>query len=175
MELALLALRVVVGLLFVGHGTQKLFGWFGGHGIEGMAAGFDSMGLRPGRLHAFLAGGAETAGGLLLALGLLTPFAAAALIAVMTTAIVTVHLSKGPWNSNGGYEYNLVMIAAAFALAGVGAGEWSLDNALSLDVAGTGWALAALAAGVLGGLGAVFSARRVRAHKTPDAGHATPA
>src|SRR5262245_43830218 len=124
MEIGLLALRVIVGLLFAGHGAQKLFGAFGGHGLEGTAAGFDSMGLRPGRVHAFAGGAAELAGGLLLALGLLTPIAAAALIAVMTAAIVTVHLRNGLWNTNSGYEYNLVMIAVAFALAGVGAGEW---------------------------------------------------
>ena len=174
MEIALLALRVIPGLLFAGHGAQKLFGVFGGHGIEGTAAGFDSMGLRPGRIHAFAGGAAELGGGLLLALGLLTPLAAAALIAVMTTAIVTVHLRNGIWNTNGGYEYNLVMIAVAFALAGVGAGEWSLDNALGLDLTGTGWALGALAVGVLGGVLAILTGRASSARESGGA-HATPA
>lgn len=159
MELALLALRVVVGLGFAAHGAQKLFGAFGGGGIDGTAGFFDGVGLRPAKFHAWAAGIAEFAGGLLIALGLVTPFAAAALIAVMVAAIITVHLSNGFFNTNGGYEYNLVLIAVMFALAGIGAGEWSLDNALGLDIAGTGWALGALAAGLLGGLGAVAVGR----------------
>ena len=88
MDLALLVLRLVVGLLFVGHGAQKLFGVFGGGGLEGTAGMFDSIGLRPGWLHARAAGTAEFLGGALIALGLFTPFAAAALIAVMTVAVI---------------------------------------------------------------------------------------
>ena len=102
MELGLLVIRVVVGLLFVGHGTQKLFGWFGGHGLAGTGGFFDSLGMRPGKQHAFLAGFAEAGGGLLLALGLLTPLASAALIAVMVVAILTVHAKNGIWNSQPG-------------------------------------------------------------------------
>src|SRR5215208_4240971 len=140
MDLALLALRVVVGLLFVGHGAQKLFGAFGGGGLEGTTGMFDRIGLRPGWLHARAAGTLEFAGGALLAIGLLTPIAAAALIAVMTAAVITVHGPNGIWNTNKGYEFNLVMATVAFALAGVGAGSWSLDHALSLHLSGTGWA-----------------------------------
>jgi putative oxidoreductase len=158
-EIALLVLRLVVGLGFAAHGAQKLFGAFGGHGIDGTAGFFEQIGLRPGRLHARAAGTAEFVGGLLIALGLLTPFAAAALIAVMTAAVITVHLRNGFFNTAKGFEYNLVLVAVLFALAGIGAGDWSLDNALDLDVAGTGWALAALGAGVIGGLGAVLSGR----------------
>ena len=88
MELGLLVIRVVVGLLFVGHGTQKLFGWFGGHGLKGTAGFFDSLGMRPGKHQAFLAGLAEAGGGALLALGLLTPLASAALIAGAAAAKV---------------------------------------------------------------------------------------
>src|ERR671914_581452 len=95
MELALLALRLAVGLGFAAHGAQKLFGAFGGHGIEGTAGFFEQIGLRPGKVHAWAAGGAELGAGLLIALGLLTPFAAAALIAVMTAAVLTVHLRHG--------------------------------------------------------------------------------
>ena len=159
MELGLLILRVIVGALFVGHGAQKLFGAFGGHGVSGTAGFFDSLGLRPGKLHALFAGVAETAGGLLLALGLVTPLASLLLTAVMTAAILSVHARNGLWATANGYEYPLVMIAVAFALAAVGAGDWSLDGALGLDVAGTGWALGALALGVLGGAGAVLSSR----------------
>lgn len=165
MDISLLALHLVVGLLFAGHGAQKLFGAFGGHGIEGTAGFFESIGLRPGRLHATAAGAAELIGGLLLALGLLVPVAATLLIATMVAAIVTVHGSKGPWVTDGGWEYNAVLIAVAFALTGVGAGAYGLDAALGLDailgldLAGTVPALIALALGVAGGLGAVLSGR----------------
>jgi putative oxidoreductase len=159
MSLGLLVLRVVVGLLFFGHGAQKLFGWFGGHGLSGTGQFFESMGFPQGKRQAFTAGLFEAGGGLLLALGLVTPFAAAALIAVMTVAVIKVHFAKGPWVTNGGFEYNAVLSAIAFALAGVGAGKWSLDHALSLNVHGTGWALAALGAGILGGLLPLAEAR----------------
>jgi putative oxidoreductase len=162
MELGLLILRVVVGALLVGHGAQKLFGTFGGHGVSGTAGFFESIGLRPGKLHAIGAGTAEVTGGVLLALGLITPLAAVLLTAVMTAAILTVHLRNGVWATANGYEYNLVLIAVAFAVAAVGAGDWSLDNALGLDVAGTGWALGALGVGLLGGIGAVLSSRLQR-------------
>jgi putative oxidoreductase len=162
MELGLLILRLVVGLLFVGHGAQKLFGAFGGHGIEGTGGFFESVGLRPGRLHARAAGLNEFVGGLLLAVGLLTPVAAALLIATMVAAVITVHGAKGLWNTEGGYEFNLVLGATAFALAAVGAGPWSLDDAFGLNLNGTGWGLAALAAGVLGGTFAVAAGRRDR-------------
>ncbi len=171
MNLGLLVIRVVVGLLFVGHGTQKLFGWFGGHGPEGTGQFFESIGLRPGRVHALAAGAAEALGGLLLALGLVTPLAAAGLTAVMGAAIWTSHRANGIWNSSGGYEYNLVLVAVAFALTGVGAGAWSLDHVLSLDVAGAGWALAELAAGLLGAAFAVIGGRLVGSHRESTGGH----
>jgi putative oxidoreductase len=166
MELGLLVVRLVVGLLFVGHGAQKLFGAFGGHGIEGTGGFFESIGLRPGRFHARAAGFNEFAGGLLLALGLFTPLAAALLIATMVAAVITVHWQKGIWSTDGGYEYNLVLAAVAFAAASVGAGPWSLDDAFGLNLTGTGWGLAALAAGVLGGTFAVAAGRSERGRQT---------
>ena len=170
MELGLLILHVVVGALVAGHGAQKLLGVFGGHGLEGTAGFLESLGLRPGKVHAVAAGGAELVGGLLLALGLLTPLGAALLIAVMVIAIATVHASNGVWNSDGGYEYNVVLIAAALTLAGAGAGDWSLDAVLGMGLAGAGWAVGALVAGLVGGLAAVavgrLAARRER-HRTP--------
>ncbi|HWA52795.1 MAG TPA: DoxX family protein [Solirubrobacterales bacterium] len=159
MNLALLALRLVVGLLFAGHGAQKLAGSFGGTGIAGTAETFEKLRLRPARAHAIAAGCAELGGGLLLALGLLTPLGAAALIAVMTTAVITVHARNGVWNTEQGFEYNLVLVAAAFAVAAADSGAWSLDRALGLDLGGTGWALIALGAGLLGGIGAVLGGR----------------
>ena len=159
MELALLALRLVVGLTFAAHGAQKLFGAFGGGGIAGTAGAFDQIGLHPVKIQAWVAGMAELAGGLLLAVGLATPFAAAVLIGTMVAAVLTVHLHSGFFNTSNGYEYNLVLAAAAFALAGTGPGDWSLDHAFDIELAGTGWALGALGAGVLGGLSAVGSGR----------------
>jgi putative oxidoreductase len=143
-------LRAIIGVLFFGHGTQKLYGWFGGHGPDGTGQFFESLGLRPGRKHATMAGAAEAGGGALLALGFLTPAAAAALIGVMSTAMRTVHLKNGPWVTEGGYEYNLTLIAALVALADVGPGDISLDHVLGLEVNGPVVALLALAAGVGG-------------------------
>jgi putative oxidoreductase len=159
MDLGLMILRVVVGALFAGHGAQKLFGVLGGGGLEGTAGMFESLGLRPSGLQARAAGTAEFMGGLLLAVGLFTPFAAAALIAVMTTAVITVHFPNGIWNTNKGYEYNLVLVAVAFALSAIGAGAWSLDDAFGFELHGVGWAIGALAVGLVGGAGAVISGR----------------
>ncbi|HEY1595000.1 MAG TPA: DoxX family protein [Thermoleophilaceae bacterium] len=173
MSLGLLVLRVVVGLLFFGHGAQKLFGWFGGHGLSGTGQFFETMGFPQGKRQAFLAGFFEAAGGLLIALGLVTPFAAAALIAVMTVAILKVHAAKGIWAPDGGFEYNAVLVAVVFALSGVGAGNWSLDHALSLNLHGAGWAVGALVAGILGGLVPLAEARLVSSRH--DDAHPTTA
>jgi putative oxidoreductase len=120
---------------------------------------------------ALAAGLAELAGGALFALGLLTPVAAALMIAVMVTAIATVHRHSGVWLTNAGFEYNLVLATVAFSVTCVGAGSWSLDHALALHVAGAKWGLAALAGGLLGGL-VVVAARRLRIHGSTGA---TPA
>jgi putative oxidoreductase len=151
MQIGRLFLRGVVGPLFVGHGTQKLFGWFGGHGLDGTAGFFESgLGLRPGKRHATAAGAAEAVGGALITLGAFTPLAAAMINGAMVTAIRKVHLSKGPWVTEGGYEYNLALIAAMTALVETGPGRPSVDAALFPNRKGTGWALAALAAGAAG-------------------------
>jgi putative oxidoreductase len=154
MTLGRLALRATVGGFFVGHGTQKLFGWFGGNGLDATAKGFESLGLRPGRTHATAAGAAEAGGGALLAAGLATPAAAAVLTATMLTAIQRVHLKNGPWTQKGGYEYNAVLIAAALALAEVGPGSLSLDRKLGIEMTGAKWSALALAAGAIGSAGA---------------------
>jgi putative oxidoreductase len=154
MKIGRLLLRLSVGGFFLGHGTQKLFGWFGGHGLDATAGGFEQMGLRPGKRHAIAAGAAEAGGGALLAAGLATPLAASAVTATMLTAIKTVHLKNGPWLSNGGYEYNVVLIAAALMLVEAGPGSLSLDAALGRERSGTGWTIAALAGGVAGAIGA---------------------
>jgi putative oxidoreductase len=154
MKIARLLLRLVVGGLFFGHGTQKLFGWFDGHGLDATAQGFEQMGMRPGKRNAVAAGVAEAGGGAALALGLATPLSAATLTATMLTAIHRVHLKSGLWLTKGGYEYNLVLIAAVLALAETGPGKPSLDAALGRERSGPGWALAALALGAAGAAGA---------------------
>jgi putative oxidoreductase len=127
MKLGITAMRAAVGAVFFAHGAQKLFGWFGGGGLEGTAKGFDSMGLKPGKRTALVAGVSEAGGGAMLANGFLTPLASAAVIGVMNQAVRTVHLNKGFFASNGGYEFNLVLVASAVALADLGPGDWSLD------------------------------------------------
>jgi putative oxidoreductase len=148
MSIGRLAARTVIGGLFIGHGTQKLFGWFGGPGRSGTEAMMESLQLRPAKVHATLAGVTETACGAMLVAGLGTPFAAAGLTGVMTTAIRKVHLPNGPWAANGGWEYNAVLIAAVTALAETGPGPVSLDHYLGQERSGVRWALFALAAGV---------------------------
>ncbi|HEV2451136.1 MAG TPA: DoxX family protein [Streptosporangiaceae bacterium] len=160
MKTGRLLLRLVIGGLFIGHGTQKLFGWFDGPGLAGTEGMMDKLGMHPPRQHARAAGITEAAGGALLAAGLATPLAAASLIGVMITAIRKVHASNGPWVSKGGYEYNLVLIAALLALADGGPGQLSLDRLIHLDDTGPGWALAALATGAAASAATVELGRR---------------
>ncbi|HTT27034.1 MAG TPA: DoxX family protein [Solirubrobacteraceae bacterium] len=166
MKIGRLLLRITVGSLFFGHGTQKLFGLFGGHGLDATANMFESLGMRPGRRNAIAAGVAEAGGGAALAAGFATPLAAATLTSVMLTAINRVHLKNGPWVTNGGYEYNAVLIAAVIALAEVGPGDLSLDHALGTERSGPAWALLALAAGAAGAAGAHYLAE---SHPVPAA------
>ena len=151
MSFGLLILRLVVGLTLAAHGAQKLFGWFGGYGLAGTGQSFEQLGFRPGRVQAALAGTAELVGGLFLAAGFLTPAAAAAIVAVMLVAAVSVHIKKGFFATNGGYEYTLVLGGAALALAFTGPGAFSLDQALGISWSGDAWGLAGLAAGLIGG------------------------
>src|SRR5947208_30965 len=109
MDIGLLLLRLTVGLTLAAHGVQKLFGWFGGPGPDAAGQFLAVLGFQPGRRHALMAGLAETGGGLLLALGLFTPVAAAVVFAVMLVAGVSVHLKKGFFLASGGYEYTLVL------------------------------------------------------------------
>jgi putative oxidoreductase len=154
MKIGRLILRLVVGGYFFGHGTQKLFGWFGGYGPDATGQFFEGLGLRPGKRHAVAAGAAEAGGGTLLVLGAATPLASAALIATMLTAIHRVHLKNGPWVTDQGYEYNLVLIAAAVALAETGPGSPSVDDARGSEMYGPKWAVLALLLGALGAAGA---------------------
>lgn len=133
MATALLIARLLLGGALFAHGAQKLFGWFGGYGIKGMGGFMESIGFRPGALFATAAGLGEVVGGALTVLGLGGPIGPALIITVMIVAIMTVHLPKGFWAGNGGYELNLMNIAAALTLAFAGFGAYSLDNALGVS------------------------------------------
>ena len=122
MKIGRLLVRLVSGL-FIGHGTQKLFGWFDGPGPDGTEQMMYKLDMHPARHNALAVGATETAGGALLALGLAAPLAAASLVGVILTAIRKVHAANGPWNTKGGYEYNLVLIAALAGLVDGGPGD----------------------------------------------------
>ncbi|MDX1392541.1 MAG: DoxX family protein, partial [Rheinheimera sp.] len=126
--------RVPVGIIFAAHGAQKLFGWFGGYGLEGTAGWMDSIGLSPGMVMAFLAGAAEFFGGIALVLGLLTRPAAFALSIAMLVAIFAVHFQNGLFMSNNGYEFGLALLAASVSLLFSGAGKASVDSMLAKGV-----------------------------------------
>ncbi|KAB2332141.1 DoxX family protein [Cytobacillus depressus] len=126
-NIGLLIIRLVIGILFIGHGAQKLFGWFGGYGLKGTGGWFDSIGMKPGVTMALFAGLAELIGGILFALGLLTPLAGIIIAGTMLIAIFKVHGPNGLWATSNGYEYNLTVLAVAVAIALIGAGQYSLD------------------------------------------------
>lgn len=149
MDVGLLLARMVFGLVMTAHGSQKLFGWFGGYGLAGTGGFFESLGFRPGRLFAAAAGASEMIGGLLLAAGLLGPLGPAMIISIMIVAVATVHWPNGLFAQNNGAEVPLLYSAAAVAIALIGNGAYSLDAALGLSwPAEVVWA--ALGLGVLG-------------------------
>lgn len=131
-DLGLLVLRLTLGTVFLGHGAQKAFGWFGGPGFGGATGFIGSLGFRPARLWAGLAVGGELTAGLLFLLGLLTPLAGLLVLATMAVAIAKVHGPKGFFVQDGGFEYNLVLIIAALAVTAIGPGAFSLDQVLGL-------------------------------------------
>lgn len=132
MDSVLLVIRLFFGLAFAAHGAQKLFGWFGGHGLEGTGAFFERLGYRPGRLFATAAGLGEFGGGLLLTLGLLGPIGPALMVVVMLVAILSVHLGNGFFTMNQGVEMPLLYMAGAILFAYLGPGAYSLDAAFGL-------------------------------------------
>ncbi|WP_290788774.1 DoxX family protein [Exiguobacterium sp. UBA7533] len=126
MDTGLLIIRLIIGLTFAAHGTQKLFGWFGGHGIAGTGGWFESIGMKPGKALAITAGLAELIGGLLFAGGVFLWIAAILIIGSMLIAIVKVHGANGYWVTQNGYEYNMALIVIALGVAMIGAGDYSL-------------------------------------------------
>src|SRR3954466_10843912 len=137
MDLGRLLVRFTIGGTFFVHGTQKLFGWFGGYGPDGTGQFFESLGLRPGRRQAITAGATEAGCGILSALGLATPLAATGLSAVMITALRTAVWNQGIKPATG--EHEVLLAAAALALTETGAGELSFDAAFGLKARGSAW------------------------------------
>ena len=162
MRIGRLIARLLIGGLFIGHGLQKLAGWFGGAGIDGTSAGMEQMDMYPAKPQAIAAGVAETGAGVLLAAGLATPLAATAVTSVMLTAIRKVHLQNGPWSQNGGWEYNAVLIASALAITDAGPGPISLDAVLGKERKGPGWMAAALGAGAIGSVAAIAAGKALK-------------
>jgi putative oxidoreductase len=131
MATGLLIIRLVIGLVFIGHGAQKLFGWFGGYGPKGTGGWMESIGIKPGVFAAVAAGFVEFFGGAAFAAGLFTPVVAVLLALTMLVAIVKVHAPNGFWNTSNGYEFNLILIVVLVGVALIGAGDYSLDAILN--------------------------------------------
>lgn len=150
-----LVLRVLFGTAIAAHGAQKLFGWFGGYGLKGTGGFFEGLGFRPGVFFAAAAGLSEVVGGLLLILGLFTPLGAAAILAAMIVASVSVHLKNGFFTQNNGYEPAFLYGAAALGIALVGPGSYSLDQELGLGAVNSPAVVVTLL--VLSVVGALFT------------------
>jgi putative oxidoreductase len=163
MDTGLLIGRLVVGLLMAAHGSQKLFGWFGGHGLAGTGGFLTSLGFRPGRLFAVLAGAGELAGGLLIALGLFGPVGPAIVLALMIVAAISVHWRHGLFTMTNGIELPLLYAGGGTALALTGPGRHSLDALVGLTPWTSAPAWAAIAAAVLIGAASLALRRPVPA------------
>ncbi|MEP7066813.1 MAG: DoxX family protein [Gemmatimonadota bacterium] len=164
LSVGLLIVRLVVGLLMAAHGSQKLFGWFGGYGITGTGSFLETIGFRPGRLFATLAAATEVVSGLLIALGLLGPVGPALMLSVMIVAAVSVHWKNGLFATTNGIELTLAYGTVAVGLALIGFGSYSLDARLGLQsLYNPTWAIVALAIGAIGGVGNLLARRPVAA------------
>jgi putative oxidoreductase len=153
MPYGLLLIRVVFGLTMAAHGSQKLFGWFGGGGPQGTAEMLGKLRFRPARPMAVLVALGELSG-LAFAFGLVTPLAALAIATVMLTAVATVHWKNGFFAGNGGYELNLCILAAAVGIAATGPGRFSLDRLIGWDgsISGLWWGVGVLGAAAFASL-----------------------
>ncbi len=161
-NLGLLVLRLGLGLTIAAHGSQKLFGWYGGSHINGFAAGLTRMGLKPPTFWAWVAGLSEFGGGLLVVLGLLSPFGAFAVMGAMSMAIWLVHRPKGFWNKNGGIEFPLMIWVGALALSLTGPGAISLDSFFGISLPEPAAWIAGAIALVLS-VGVALASRNLRA------------
>ena len=170
-DVGLLIVRLAVGLTFAAHGAQKVLGWWSGPGFAGWTGAMTRMGLRPAPLWAALSSGVELVGGLLLAVGFLTPVAAALLVAQSVYIVVRVHRPKGFWNKNGGVEFPLQLLAGSLLIAASGPGAIAIDPAAGLDF-GTWWRTAFLVIAVVGALATMAIARPVP--QPPPAASAPP-
>lgn len=159
LDVATLVLRLALGPMLVLHGLNKVRG-----GLSGTAGWFESLGLRPGWLHARVAAATEIGAGVLVTLGLLTGLSATAFVGLMTVAALTDHRGKGYFIFKGGAEYVVLVAMVAVGLAVVGPGRWSLDHAFGLDLAGIGWGALALFGGLAAA--AVLLATSYRPHTT---------
>lgn len=160
----LLIARLVFGLTMTAHGTQKLFGWFGGYGLKGTGEFFVQLGFSPGQLFAAVASAAEVAAGILIALGFLGPIGPALMLSVMIVAAVSVHWRNGFFAGTNGIELPLLYAAAAVVLALTGPGLFSLDELLGLtSLWSPTFAAVALAVGIIGGVGNLAARRQVAA------------
>lgn len=166
MGLGIFILRVVIGLLYIGHGSQKLYGWFGGKGLQATARGYESLHLRPAKLWAVLGGLSEFLGGAGLTLGIFTPVAAALIVGAMLMAILKVHLPNGLWNQNRGFEYPLVNLLVAAFLGLFGPGAYALERTLKLSYPTDLVFVISLAAVVVGVLIGMVSGRLVTQSQT---------
>jgi len=169
MSYGLLLLRIVVGGTMFSHGAQKLFGWFGGHGLRGTAGFFGNLGYRAPLLMTLAAGLAES-GGLLFAAGFVTPLAALGIAVVMLNAIAIVHWPKGFFNGNGGLEFPLTLLTVAVAVSAIGPGRFSLDRAIGWDdnISGVWWGVGvAVAAAAISVVTVQVARRRERLHTAP--------
>jgi putative oxidoreductase len=159
LDVGLLLLRLLIGLTVAAHGSQKLFGAFGGGGLHGTGTWLESIGFRPARRQALMAGGTELIGGIALAVGLMTPVAAAMVIGVMAVAAVAGHGGKGFFITKGGWEYCLILAGTAAVVAFTGPGDWAFDRLIGFAGGGTLWGLFALAAGAAGAAGQLATRR----------------
>jgi putative oxidoreductase len=164
----LLVLRLVLGLIMAAHGAQKLFGWFDGPGLAGFGATLERLGVRPGRPWAMASAIIEFAGGLLVALGLLTPVAALFLAGNLLVAILTSHLARGFWNRDGGYEFPLALMGGLIGLSLTGPGSLSVDSAIRLSLPQPATWLAIVILVLLGVLAAAASARAIPADQARE-------
>ena len=169
MAYGILLLRVIVGLVLFAHGAQKLFGWWGGHGIRGTGGFLAGLRFRMPTAMAMVAGVSE-ASGVLFAAGLLTPFAALLMTSTMVVAVGSVHIKNGLFSTNGGYEYNLVLWTVATAVSATGPGRFSLDHAFGWDdnLSGVWWGVGVLALSIVGGA-LVLATRKPATPEAPAA------